>query len=185
MNNIKLNKLLHILKANNIDEAISEVAKIIKLRKYIQKCKIIYDEDNSCLSNDSINRGENNKNLHWLNDMIKNYRENKIYKNFCESIMVNNKIKHFDDFKKFINNILINNKKNNGFLVEVKNILLDERYHANKKKGKSVNNINCQRNIRNKNNNKVFHDLENSNDIKYSRNDDNFEKHDNWRKTYY
>ena len=184
MNNIKLNKLLHILKANNIDEAISEVAKIIKLRKYIQKCKIIYNEDNS-LSNDSINRGENNKNLHWLNDMIKNYRENKIYKNFCESIMVNNKIKHFDDFKKFINNILINNKKNNGFLVEVKNILLDERYHANKKKGKSVNNINCQRNIRNKNNNKVFHDLENSNDIKYSRNDDNFEKHDNWRKTYY
>ena len=184
MNNIKLNKLLRILKANNIDEAISEVAKIIKLRKYIQKCKIIYDEDNS-LSNDSINRGENNKNLHWLNDMIKNYRENKIYKNFCESIMVNNKIKHFDDFKKFINSILINNKKNNGFLVEVKNILLDERYHENKKKGKSVNNINCQRNIRNKNNNKVFHDLENSNDIKYSRNDDNFEKHDNWRKTYY
>ena len=125
--------------------------------------------------------------MQWLTEMINNYKENKIYKNFCESIMVNNKIKHFDDFKKFINNILINNRKNNGFLVEVKNILLEDNYCANKRKGKSVNKINYGRNIQiiNKINNKTFYDLENSNDIKFSRNNDNMQVKEDWIKTYY
>ena len=184
--NIKITKLLNMLKANDINEAVSKVAKLIKLQKYINKLKKLYNEDNNYLNN-SRNNLEENKSFQWLYDMINNYRENKIYKNFCESIMVNNKINHFDDFKRFINNILINNRKNNGFIVEVKNILLEDNYCANKKKGKSVNKINNGRNIKiiNQINNKTFHELENSNDIKFSRNDENFEMKEDWIKTFY
>ena len=49
--------------------------------------------------------------------MIKNYKEDKIYKNFCQTILLDNKLNHLDDFKNFINNILINKKKSNGFIV--------------------------------------------------------------------
>ena len=185
-NNIKVTKLLNMLNANDINDAISKVAKLTKLQKYINKCKQIYFEDNNNINN-SKNNEEKNKNFQWFSEMIKNYKKNKIYKNFCETIMVNNKLNHFDDFKKFINNILINNKKSNGFLVEVKNILLEDGYYANQKKGRSVNKINYENNIKNikKTNNKTFYDLENSNDIKFSRQDDNFEIKENWTKTYY
>ena len=170
-NNIKITKLLNMLKANDINEAVSKVAKLIKMQKYIYKCKKLYEEDNNNYLNHSRNKDEKDKGLHWLYDMVNNYKENKIYKNFCESIMVNNKINHFNDFKRFINNILFNNRKNNGFLVEVKNILLEDNYCTNKKKGKSVNKQNNGRNIKiiNKINNKTYFDLENSNDIKFSR----------------
>ena len=186
--NIKITKLLNMLKTKDIDEAISKVVKLIKIQKIVHKCKKIYDdENNQYLNNNTKNLVEKNKNFQWLTEMINNYKENKIYKNFCESIMVNNKIKHFDDFKMFINNILINNRKNNGFLVEVKNILLEDNYCANKRKGKSVNKINYGRNIQiiNKINNKTFYDLENSNDIKFSRNNDHMQMKEDWVKTYY
>ena len=185
--NIKITKLLNMLKTKDIDEAISKVVKLIKLQKIIHKCKTIYDDENKHYLNNTKNIVEKSKHFQWLNEMVKNYKEYKIYKNFCETIMVNNKINHFDDFKMFINNILINNRKNNGFLVEVKNILLEDNYCANKRKGKSVNKINYGRNIKiiNKINNKTFYDLENSNDIKFSRNNDNVELEEDWIKTYY
>ena len=186
--NIKITKLLNMLKTKDIDEAVSKVVKLIKIQKIVHKCKKIYDdENNQYLNNDTKNLAEKNKNFQWLTEMVHSYKENKIYKNFCESIMVNNKIKHFDDFKMFINNILINNRKNNGFLVEVKNILLEDNYCANKRKGKSVNKINYGRNIQiiNKINNKTFYDLENSNDIKFSRNNDHMQMKEDWVKTYY
>ena len=187
VNNTKMNKLLNMLKVNDINEAIDKVSKLIQMQKIIHKCKKVYDGDNNDCKNKLINIMEKERNYQWLFNMVKISKENLIYKNFCESIMVNNKIKNFDDFKKFINNILINNRKNNGFLVEVKNILLEEGYYANKRKGKSVNNMHIKKNINNnkKNNNKTFHDLENSNDIKFSRNQDNMEMNEEFRKTYY
>ena len=186
-NNIKLTKLLNLLNANDINEAISRIAKLIKLEKSILKLKQIYFESNNNHLNNPKNNEEKNTNLDWLNEMIKNYKENKIYKNFCQTIMVDNKLNHFDDFKNFINNILINNKKSNGFLVEVKNILLEDDYYAKQKKGNSFNRKNYENNSKNinKTNNKTFYDLENSNDIKFSNNDDNFDKKEDWTKTYY
>ena len=64
---------------------------------------------------------------------------------------------------------------------------MEDGYYANQKKGRSVNKINYENNIKNikKTNNKTFYDLENSNDIKFSRQDDNFEIKENWTKTYY
>ena len=187
-NNIKLTKLLNMLKVNNINEAVSKVAKLIKLKKYIDTCQKIYDEDsNNDYINNRINNDKNYKNFQWLSEMIKNYKENKIYKNYCESIMINNKIERFVDFKKFINQILINNKKNNGFLVEVKNILCkDDLYsNTNEKKNINKNNFNSHKQSSKKNNNKTFHELENSNDIKFSRNDENLVINHDWIKTYY
>ena len=187
-NNIKLTKLLNMLKVNNINEAVSKVAKLIKLKKYIDTCQKIYDEDsNNDYINNRINNDKNYNNFQWLSEMIKNYKENKIYKNYCESIMINNKIERFVDFKKFINQILINNKKNNGFLVEVKNILCkDDLYsNTNEKKNINKNNFNSQKQSSKKNNNKTFHELENSNDIKFSRNDENLVINHDWIKTYY
>ena len=187
-NNIKLTKLLNMLKVNNINEAVSKVAKLIKLKKYIDTCQKIYDEDsNNDYINNRINNDKNYNNFQWLSEMIKNYKENKIYKNFCESIMINHKIEHFVDFKKFVNQILINNKKNNGFLVEVKNILCkDDLYsNTNEKKNINKNNFNSHKQSSKKNNNKTFHELENSNDIKFSRNDENLVINHDWIKTYY
>ena len=187
-NNIKLTKLLNMLKVNNIDEAVSKVAKLIKLKKYIDTCQKIYDEDsNNDYINNRINNDKNYNNFQWLSEMIKNYKENKIYKNYCESIMINNKIERFVDFKKFINHILINNKKNNGFLAEVKNILCkDDLYsNTNEKKNINKNNFNSHKQSSKKNNNKTFHELENSNDIKFSRNDENLVINHDWIKTYY
>ena len=187
-NNIKLTKLLNMLKVNNIDEAVSKVAKLIKLKKYIDTCQKIYDEDsNNDYINNRINNDKNYNNFQWLSEMIKNYKENKIYKNYCESIMINNKIERFVDFKKFINQILINNKKNNGFLAEVKNILCkDDLYsNTNEKKNINKNNFNSHKQSSKKNNNKTFHELENSNDIKFSRNDENLVINHDWIKTYY
>ena len=139
-NNIKLTKLLNMLKVNNINEAVSKVAKLIKLKKYIDTCQKIYDEDsNNDYINNRINNDKNYNNFQWLSEMIKNYKENKIYKNYCESIMINNKIERFVDFKKFINQILINNKKNNGFLVEVKNILCKDDLYSNTNEKKNIN----------------------------------------------
>ena len=187
-NNIKLTKLLNMLKVNNINEAVSKVAKLIKLKKYIDTCQKIYDEDsNNDYINKRINNDKNYNNFQWLSEMIKNYEENKIYKNYCESIMINNKIERFVDFKKFINQILINNKKNNGFLVEVKNILCkDDLYsNTNEKKNINKNNFNSHKQSSKKNNNKTFHELENSNDIKFSRNDENLVINHDWIKTYY
>ena len=187
-NNIKLTKLLNMLKVNNINEAVSKVAKLIKLKKYIDTCQKIYDEDsNNDYINKRINNDKNYNNFQWLSEMIKNYKENKIYKNYCESIMINNKIERFVDFKKFINQILINNKKNNGFLVEVKNILCkDDLYsNTNEKKNINKNNFNSHKQSSKKNNNKTFHELENSNDIKFSRNDENLVINHDWIKTYY
>ena len=141
-NNIKLTKLLNMLKVNNINEAVSKVAKLIKLKKYIDTCQKIYDEDsNNDYINNRINNDKNYNNFQWLSEMIKNYKENKIYKNYCESIMINNKIERFVDFKKFINQILINNKKNNGFLVEVKNILCKDDLYSNTNEKKNINSI--------------------------------------------
>ena len=187
-NNIKLTKLLNMLKVNNINEAVSKVAKLIKLKKYIDTCQKIYDEDsNNDYINNRINNDKNYNNFQWLSEMIKNYKENKIYKNYCESIMINNKIERFVDFKKFINQILINNKKNNGFLVEVKNILCkDDLYsNTNEKKNINKNNFNSHKQSSKKNNNTTFHELENSNDIKFSRNDENLVINHDWIKTYY
>ena len=187
--NIKLKKLLNILNANDISEAISCVAKLMKFKKYINKFKEYYDEENqnnNCINN-SIESNGKNKDFTWFYYMVKNYKENQLYKNFCESIMMKNNIKKFEDFKKYINNILINNRKNNGFLVEVRNILCEDDYHINEKKWKSVNKTKKERPIKKikRNNNKISNNFENSNDIKFSRNDENLESTDDFIKTNY
>ena len=190
--NIKLIKLLNMLKVNDINEAVSKVAKLIKMQKYVNKCKQLFDDINNNNKNDSqynkLSDDIRNQNFHWISDMIKNYKENQIYKNFCGAIMTANKIKHFEDFKKFINNILINNQKNKGFFVEVKNILCKDDYY-NSKNNKGKNNINFNYgnliNAKKRKNNKKVHDLENSNDIKFSRNDDNLQIKEDKLKTYY
>ena len=100
--------------------------------------------------------------------------------------MYENKIKNFDGFKSFINNILAKNKKNKGFLVEVKNILCENDYYSNNKNIKTINKINYKQNNNFKNKiNKVVNNSDNSSDIKFTQNDDNFKIMNDYNNTYY
>ena len=187
-NNTEFSKLLNMLNAKNITEAISKVAKLLKIKKLFDECKQIFNKDkNNIFINNQKKDEKGYNNFQWLSEMIKNYKENKIYKNFCESIMINHKIEHFVDFKKFVNKLLFNNKKNNGFLVGVKNILSIDDLNINNNRNNNINKNNYESpkyKIK-KSNNKTFYEFENSNDIKFSRNDEDIKDNQDWIKTYY
>ena len=70
--------------------------------------------------------------------------------------------------------------------MEVKNILCEDDYYKNNNKGRNNNNFNYGNLIKAKksNINKTVHDSENSNDIKFSRNDDLKIKEDKLKKYY-
>ena len=192
----EINKLLRALNVNNINDAIYKVEKLLKFEQYINKMKNLYFENKNNDDNYSDKMNLDN-NLIWLSNIIKKYNKNEVYKNYCKKIMIDNKIKNFDGFKHFINNILAKNRKNKGFLVEVKNILCEEDYYSknNNKNIKKINNINKINKINKINyepNNKLKKKIhkganssDNSNDIKYTQNDDNCKMFNEYMNTYY
>ena len=103
--------------------------------------------------------------------------------------MIKNQIKTFEEFTKYINNILIKNKKNKGFISEVKNLLCEEDYYSNNNKmNKNSNKINYEKNKNikiNNDNNKEINDSKNSNDIIFTQNDDNNKIKNKYINTYY
>ena len=190
-----INKLLYMLKAKNINDVIFKVDKLLKYEKYIIKLNELYNENNKSKFNKYNNFNNKNekidldKNIAWISNTIKKSKKNEKYRNYCKNIMMKNKINHFSDFRNFIDNILIKNRKNNGFIIEVKNILCEDDYysknHNNNKNPKKINNINY---ISSKNMktdvNKGQNNFDNSNDIKFSQNDDNA-KVNKYMNTYY
>ena len=185
----KINKLLNLLNVNNIDDAIYKVDKLLKYEKYINKLKDIYNDTNNNKSNYNFNEKINiniDNNLMWLSNIIKKYKKNESYKNYCKSIMIENKIDNFEDFKNYINSILIKNRKNNGFIVEVKNILCEDEYYSKNKNGKNINKINFKSTKNLKTDiNKGINNTENSNDIKFTQNDENSKMVNEYMNTYY
>ena len=173
----KINKLFKILNVNNINDALYKVNMLLKYEKYLNKIKDIHNDDkNNINSNDKMFL---DKDLIWLSNIIKNYKKNEVYKKYCKNIMMQNKIKNFDEFKNFINNILIKNRKNKGFIVEVKNILCEDEYYSNK----NINKKNSEKNMKIEINKKV-NNTENSNDIKFTQENDNYKMINEYMNTY-
>jgi hypothetical protein len=185
----KINKLLYLLNVNNLDDAIKKVENFLKYEKYINKLKDIYNDTNNNNTNYNFNEKINiniDNNLMWLSNIIKKYKKNESYKNYCKSIMIENKIDNFEDFKNYINSILIKNRKNNGFIVEVKNILCEDEYYSKNKNGKNINKINFKSTKNLKTDiNKGINNTENSNDIKFTQNDENSKMVNEYMNTYY
>ena len=103
--------------------------------------------------------------------------------------MEKNEISHFNEFKTFIDNILIKNRKNTGFIIEVKNILCEDEYNSNNKNIKNLKNINkmnyeASKNIK-EDINKLMNNSDNSNDIKFTQNDDNSKNINKYLLTHY
>jgi hypothetical protein len=192
-----INKLLYMLKTKNINDVIYKVDKLLKYEKFIMKLNELYNENNKVKFNKYNNINNRNekidleKNLAWISNVIKKSKKNEKYRNYCKNIMMKNKINHFSEFRNFIDNILIKNRKNKGFIIEVKNILCEDDYYSknnnNNKNPKQINNINY---ISSKNMktdiNKGHNNFDNSNDIKFSQNDDNAKVNINkYMNTYY
>jgi hypothetical protein len=192
-----INKLLYMLKTKNINDVIYKVDKLLKYEKFIMKLNELYNENNKVKFNKYNNINNRNekidleKNLSWISNVIKKSKKNEKYRNYCKNIMMKNKINHFSEFRNFIDNILIKNRKNKGFIIEVKNILCEDDYYSknnnNNKNPKQINNINY---ISSKNMktdiNKGHNNFDNSNDIKFSQNDDNAKVNINkYMNTYY
>ena len=161
-----------MLNVKNINEEILKVDNLLKYEQYLNKMKELYVEKKNYGEKKNYDFDNNFK---WLSDIIKKYKKNEAYKNYCKTIMEKNKIKNFDDFKDFINNILVKNKKNKGFIVEVKNILCEDDYYTkNKKIHLNKKKVNYETTQKMKTEiNKITTNSENSNDIKFSQNEMN------------
>ena len=180
----KINKLLYMLNVNNLDDAIQKVGNLLKYEKYLNKLKELYNEPHK-----RNNYNEQNNNLFWVSSVIKRYKKNEKYRNYCQNIMEKNEISHFNQFKNFIDSILIKNRKNTGFIIEVKNILCEDEYNSNNKNIKNLKNINklnyeASKNIK-EDINKLMNNSDNSNDIKFTQNDDNSKKINQYLYTHY
>ena len=158
-----INYLLNILQVKDINEAIIKVSHLLGYEKDINKLKQLFSNcENFTFDNNNL----------WLSNIIKNYKRNEKYKNFCQSIMILNKIKNFEEFKMFIKNNLQKNKNGNNILNENENYL---NINQNDKK------ININDSISNSNREKFS---DNSDDIKFS-NSNNFKIITEYMQTYY
>ena len=162
---IKINKLLKLLDVKNINDALYKVNILLKYEKSLNKIKNLY--------NDGNNKNKLDDDLIWLSNIIKKYKKNEIYKKYCKTIMIKNKIKNFDEFKNFINNILVKNRKNKGFIVDVKNILCEDEYYSNNKNLISINQQNHETNKMKIEKNNKGNNTDNSNDIKFNQDEHN------------
>ena len=161
--NDNINYLLNILQANDINEAIIKVNHLLGYEKDINKLKQLFSNcENFTFDNNNL----------WLSNIIKNYKRNEKYKNFCQSIMILNKIKNFEEFKMFIKKNLQKNKNGNNIHNENENYL-------------NINQNNKKLNINDSNSNsnrEKFSD--NSEDIKFT-NSNNFKIITEYMQTYY
>lgn len=96
-----------MLNANNINDAILRINNLLKSENDLVKLKQLYNNG----FNINNNNHEMDFNFSWLSKIVKKYKSNEIYKNYCKNIMMQFKIKKFDDFKKLIKDNIINNKK--------------------------------------------------------------------------
>ena len=180
----RINLLLNMLNANNINDGIMKVKYLLNYEKDINKLKEVCSINNN-------GKYKIDKNGRWLSSIINNYKRNEKYKNFCQNIMIFYKIKNFEEFKIFIKSLLSKNRKNkrdysNGKTINGK---LDENNYYDKKINTIVNNKGNNSNL-NKGNNLYIEENDkdncshNSQDIKFS-NIENLKIITDYMHTYY
>ena len=101
-----MNKLLNLLNTDNIKEALIKIDNLLKYEEDMYKIKEFYNNNKKDEENEKINDDNN-----IISKIIKNYKKNEKYKNFCENIMIFHEIKNFESFKLFIQNILPDQKE--------------------------------------------------------------------------
>ena len=163
----KINTLLKMLEADNINDGIMKVNNLLNYEKDINRLKEIYSKNN----NEKITIGKNGK---WLSNIINNYKRNEKYKNFCQNIMIFYKIKNFEEFKTFIKALLNKNKKNkkdysNGKIIngKLEDNNLDKNINKINKNKDNNSNLNKVNNLYIEENDKDNYS-HNSEDIKFS-----------------
>ena len=171
INNNKINQLLKMLKANNINEAIDKINKLLKYENELNEFKEFYNQN--FVDNEKLFKYSERE---WLSKIIKRYESNKKYKNYCKSIMNNFKIKNFNNFKMFINDILSENKKMKSSINDINEILYEDNQYYN-----NINNINRNTHINNKYNIKTKLNYEINNKENISDNNANFTEQNNYK----
>ena len=137
--NSQIDKLLNMLNANNINDAILRINNLLKSENDLVKLKQFYN------SGFNINNKNYDMdfNFSWLSKIVKKYKSSEIYRNYCKNIMMQFKIKKFEDFKKFINDIIINNKmQNDDFIHNIEDISIGDEYYTNNKNSKIFSDVN-------------------------------------------
>ena len=136
--NNQIDKLLSMLNVNNINDAILRINNLLKSENDLVKLKQYY--------NNGFNINNKNYdidfNFSWLSKIVKKYKSSEIYRNYCKNIMMQFKIKKFEDFKKFINDIINNKMQNDDFIHNIEDILVEDEYYINNKNSKNLSDVN-------------------------------------------
>ena len=138
--NNKIEKIQNILKCNNIDDCIKKLEKFDEIYQFIKKIKVIYK--NSTGNINTNNGSDLNNILLWINNIA---NEKSQYEIFCKKIMYQKKIANFNDFQKYINQLLHNQKKENFIVRDIKKKLCDKNEIATVRYKNYINNFSKQR----------------------------------------
>jgi hypothetical protein len=178
--NNQIDKLLNMLNANNINDAILRVNNLLKSENDLVKLKQLYNNGFN-LNNKNY---EMDFNFSWLSKIIKKYKSNENYRNYCKNIMMEFKIKKFEDFKKFIKDIINNKKKSDNLIHDTEEISVEDEYYLNNKNSKNFSDVNYNKgknyNIQNNGGNMPNH----NNNIQFS-NPNEFKIITEYMNTYY
>jgi hypothetical protein len=160
----KVNEILKILNVNNINDAILKLKSLTNLEKGINKLKGMYlNKTNNSNKKEKIN------NLAWMSNILKSYKINESYKNFCQNIIIQYELKNFNNFKTFINNLLPKlpkyNINNNIYIRDIESLSNEDNYFSNDVNSKRyvnnyINEINTLNNNENINNINSINDMD-------------------------
>ena len=162
----KVNEILKILNVNNINDAILKLKSLTNLEKGINKLKGMYlNKTNNSNKKEKIN------NLAWMSNILKSYKINESYKNFCQNIIIQYELKNFNNFKTFINNLLPElpkyNINNNIYIRDIESLSSEDNYFSNDVNSKRYVN-NYINEINTLNNNENINNISNNNDMDFS-----------------
>lgn len=136
--NNKIDNLLNMLNVNNINDAILRINNLLKGENDLFKLKQFY--------NNGFNINDKNFdidfNFSWLSKIVKKYKSSERYRDYCKNIMMQFKIKKFEDFKIFIRDIINNKKKNDELIHDIEDISIEEGFYLNNKNSKNYSDIN-------------------------------------------
>ena len=174
----KIDILLNMLNATNINEGIMKLNILLKNEKDMNQLKELFKKDvNEKLKLD--------KNM-WLSNVVKSFKRSEKYKHFCKNIMILYNIKNFEEFKSFINANLSKKKSNKEYSNGKNKICIDDKYYVNKNINVTNKNDNLNINKMKKNvekNDKDYYS-NNSEDINFS-NSQNYKVITDYMQTYY
>ena len=166
----KVNEILKILNANNINDAILKIKNLKNMENGLNKLKGMYLNKTN-----NSNKKETKNNLAWMSNILKSYKINENYKNFCQKIIIQYELKNFNGFKTFVNNLLPklpkNNINNNIYIRDIESLSSEDNYFSNDVNSKrydnnyinEINTLNNNENINNINNINEFDFLNHNN----------------------